>query len=57
MEQIPLTQATRTLHIQVLRHNPADPASVSGTGGTSVSYTLGGLLPGTTIHYRVLTGH
>ena len=27
MEQIPLTQATRTLHIQVLRHNPADPAS------------------------------
>lgn len=28
MEQIPLTQATRTLHIQVLRHNPADPASM-----------------------------
>jgi fumarate reductase iron-sulfur subunit len=28
MEQIPLTQATRTLHIQVLRHNPADPASI-----------------------------
>ena len=28
MEQIPLTQATRTLHIQVLRHNPADAASI-----------------------------
>jgi fumarate reductase iron-sulfur subunit len=27
MEQIPVTQATRTLQIQVLRHNPADPAS------------------------------
>ena len=27
MNQIPLTQAARTLHIQVLRHNPRDPAS------------------------------
>ena len=27
MKQIPVTQAARTLHIQILRHNPCDPQS------------------------------
>lgn len=36
---------------------PASPSPVTGTSNTAVSYTVSGLLPGTTYHYRVVAAN